>query len=204
MGFYGDRVLPAVIERVCASGIFTRWRERACAELAGSVVEIGFGSGANVPFYPAEVEVVYAVEPSARALALAAPRLARSATRVVVVGGDAQSIALADDSCDAALATFVLCTVPDPLRALAEVRRVVRPGGTLHFLEHGAAERAGILALQRVLDPLEVRLAGGCHLTRRPLELVRAVGLEVEWHESGQARGPAPWSQFTVGVARVP
>ncbi len=204
MGLYGDRVLPLVIDRVCASGIFTRWRARVCAGLAGSVVEIGFGSGTNVPFYPPEVEVVYAVEPSARALALAAPRLARSATRVVVAGGDAQSIALADDSCDVALATFVLCTVPDPARALAEVRRVVRPGGTLHFLEHGAAEGAGVLALQHLLDPLEVRLAGGCHLTRRPLELVRAAGLEVEWHESGRARGPAPWSQFTVGVARVP
>ena len=204
MGLYGDRVLPLVIDRVCASRIFTRWRERACAELAGAVVEIGFGSGTNVPFYPDEVDVVYAVEPSSRALELAAARLARSATRVVVAGGDAQSIGLADDSCDAALATFVLCTVPDPARALAEVRRVVRPGGTLHFLEHGAAERAGVLALQHLLDPLEVRLAGGCHLTRRPLELVRAAGFEVEWHEEGQARGPAPWSQFTVGVARVP
>ncbi len=204
MGLYGDRVLPLVIDRVCASRIFTRWRERACAGLAGAVVEIGFGSGTNVPFYPDEVDVVYAVEPSSRALELAAARLARSATRVVVAGGDAQSIGLADDSCDAALATFVLCTVPDPARALAEVRRVVRPGGTLHFLEHGAAERAGVLALQHLLDPLEVRLAGGCHLTRRPLELVRAAGFEVEWHEEGQARGPAPWSQFTVGVARVP
>ncbi len=204
MGLYADRVLPRVIDRVCASGIFTPWRERVCAGLAGAVVEIGFGSGANVPFYPADVEVVYAVEPSARAWALAAPRLARSAARVVATGGDAQSLPLADDACDAALATFVLCTVPDPARALAELRRVVRPGGTVHFLEHGAAEKAGVLLLQHLLDPLEVRLAGGCHLPRRPLELVRAAGLEVEWHESGRARGPAPWSQFSVGVARVP
>ncbi len=204
MGLYADRVLPRVIDRVCASGIVDPWRERVCAGLAGSVVEIGFGSGTNVPFYPAGVEVVYAVEPSARAWALAAPRLARSATRVVETGGDAESLPLADDACDAALMAFVLCTVPDPARALAEVRRVVRPGGRLHFLEHGAAERAGVLVLQHLLDPLEVRLAGGCHLTRRPLELVRGAGLEVEWHESGRARGPAPWSQFTVGVARVP
>lgn len=203
MGLYADRFLPLVIDRVCASEIVAPWRERVCAGLAGSVVEIGFGSGTNVPFYPADVEVVYAVEPSARAWALAAPRLARSATRVVLAGGDAQSIPLADGACDAALMAFVLCTVPDPAQALAEVRRVVRPGGSFHFLEHGAAARAGVLALQHLLDPLEVRLAGGCHLTRRPLELVRRAGLEVEWHESGRARGPAPWSQFTVGVARV-
>lgn len=203
MGVYRERVVPVLVDRACGARAFVPWRRRVCEGLGGTVVEIGFGSGLNVPHYPSEVEVVYALEPASHALELARARLAASDVAVVVTGPDAQSIPLAAHSCDAALSTFALCTIPDPARALAEVRRVLKPGGRLHFLDHGMADRAGIARLQRMLDPLETRLAGGCHLTRRPLEIVAAAGFVVEWSEVGPARGPAPWCQFSAGVARA-
>jgi SAM-dependent methyltransferase len=203
VGLYREWFVPYLIDRACGAKAFVPWRERTCEGLFGVVVEIGFGSGHNVPLYPPGVELVYALEPASRALALARRRLAASPVRVVTAGADAQSIDLPDGSCDAALSTFALCTIPNPVRALSEVRRVLRPGGRLHFLDHGVASRPGLARIQRALDPWEVRLAGGCHLTREPLALVTGAGFVLEWSEVGRPRGPAPWCQFSAGVARA-
>jgi len=120
----------------------------------------------------------------------------------VHVGLDGQALELSDESCDSALATFTLCTVPDARRALDEVVRVLRPGGSLHFLEHGLSPDARVARWQRRLDPLQRALAAGCHLTRDPLALVADAGLELTWSEQRYASGPKAWSYFTVGVAR--
>jgi ubiquinone/menaquinone biosynthesis C-methylase UbiE len=180
MGFYGEQVLPRFLNAACGTKSVEPLRRRVCANLAGDVVEIGFGSGLNVPFYPAAVTRVAAVEPSEVRWKLAARRLAATAVPVQRSGLDGQSLPLGDDSFDAALSTWTLCTIPDVTAALAEVRRVLKPGGTLHFLEHGLAPDEKVRRWQRRLDPLQQRMAGGCHFTRRIVDLLTAAGFTIE------------------------
>ena len=139
MGFYGTAVLPRLINATAGVKALDPLRRRVCAGLAGDVVEIGFGSGLNVPFYPAAVTRVAAVEPSDLGWRLAGERLRSAAVPVERAGLDGQSLPLPDGSYDAALSTWTLCSIPDAAAALAELRRVLKPGGTLHFLEHGLA-----------------------------------------------------------------
>lgn len=204
MGFYRERVLPRLLDRACGTDELANWRREVTDGLAGRILEIGFGSGLNLEHYPAGVEAVLAVEPAATARRLAARREARAGVPVEHVGRNGENLALDDASVDGALSTFTLCTIPDVERALAELRRVIRPGGTFHFLEHGLAPAAGVAAWQRRLEPLQKRLAGGCHLTRDIPELVRAAGFEIERLEQRYAKGPRPWTWFTAGAARNP
>jgi ubiquinone/menaquinone biosynthesis C-methylase UbiE len=173
-----------------------------CAGLHGEVVEIGFGSGHNVPFYPDSVERVAAIEPSQLGWKLAQDRLSASTVTVEQSGPDGQSLPFADNSFDAALSTWTLCTIPDPVLALTEVRRVLRPGGTLHFLEHGLAPDASVQRWQRRLEPLQKRLAGGCHLTRPILDLLQTAGFSVEQVEVFyEAGAPKVVAADSLGVA---
>jgi ubiquinone/menaquinone biosynthesis C-methylase UbiE len=202
MGFYRDRILPRLVDRICGDQELAPLRERVCAGLSGEVVELGFGSGTNLPFYPATVSRVQAVEPADLAWRLAADRLAASAVPVERAGTDGQRLPFADDSADAALVTFTLCTVPDPVAALREVHRVLVPGGRLHFLEHGLAPDAAVRRWQRRVEPVQKRLAGGCHLTRPIVELVEQGGFTVEtvdefYLESGPKFGGA----CSLGIA---
>jgi ubiquinone/menaquinone biosynthesis C-methylase UbiE len=178
-----------------------RWRSKVTGGLKGRVIEVGFGSGLNIEHYPGEVDIVLAVEPAAVARRLARQRIAASSVPIEHIGLDGQSIPLDDGSCDCALATFTLCTVPDARQVLAELRRVLKPGGSFHFLEHGLSPDESVARWQRRLDPLQRRLADGCHLTRDPLALLSEAGFRIEWSQQRYARGPRPWSYFTVGVA---
>ncbi len=204
MGVYEQRVLPHLVDKACGGADMERWRSRATRGLSGVVVEIGFGSGHNVAVYPPEVTRVYAVEPSETARRLSDPRIRAGTVTVEHVGLDGQSLPLGDASCDAALSTFTLCTIPDASRALAELRRVLRPGGVLHFLEHGSSPDPSVATWQRRFEPLQRRVAGGCHLTRDAVALVTDAGFEVVEVDSRYARGPRPWSWFTVGRAVSP
>lgn len=204
MGFYREQVLPRLVDRACGTAALRHWRATVTEGLAGRVVEIGFGSGLNVELYPPEVEVVLAVEPAAVARKLAAGRIARSPVPVEHIGLDGQDVPLEDHSCDAALSTFTLCTVPDPRQVLSELRRVLRPGARFHFLEHGLSPDPGVAAWQRRLDPWQCRLADGCHLTREPVALVRDAGFDLERVEERYAKGPKPWSWFSAGVGTSP
>ena len=159
MGLYGERVLPRILNAACGSKAVEPLRRRVCAGLAGDVVEIGFGSGLNVPFYPPTVSRVDAVEPSDLSWKLAGRRLSATTVPVQRSGLDGQLLPFADDSYDAALSTWTLCTIPDVAAALRELRRVLKPGGTLHFLEHGLAPDEAVRRWQRRLDPLEQRIA---------------------------------------------
>src|SRR3954469_24709409 len=136
MGLYGDHVLPRIIDVACGMKVTDPLRERACAGLAGDVVEIGFGSGLNVPFYPAAVTQVAAVEPADVGWKLAGKRLRATSVPVRRAGLDGAALPFADDSFDAALSTWTMCTIPDVDAALRELRRVLKPGGKLHFVEH--------------------------------------------------------------------
>ena len=179
MGFYEDRVLPRIINAACGIKSAEPLRRRVCEGLAGDVVEIGFGSGLNVPFYTSEVTRVAAVEPAELGWRLAEKRVKATPVPVYRSGLNGQSLPYADHSFDAALSTWTLCTIPDVIAALSEVRRVLKPGGTLHFLEHGLAPDERVRVWQRRLDPIEKRLFGGCHFTRPIVDLVTTAGFSI-------------------------
>lgn len=207
MGLWTERVVPHLTDRALAGDDVTVLREAACEGLAGRVLEIGFGSGLNLPCYPTSVASVDAVEPSDVGWELSAGR--RGAARVPVrrAGLDGQRLDAPDASYDAALTTFTLCTVPDPAAALAEVRRVLRPGGALHLLEHGLAPDDRVARWQRRLDPVQRTVCGGCHLSRDVPALVEAAGLVVEELTEVGLPGPAvsrPWTHCFVGRAVAP
>jgi SAM-dependent methyltransferase len=204
VGFYAEQLLPRLIDRGCGVPAIDSWRAATMVGLEGRVVEIGFGSGLSLEHLPAEVDVLLAVEPAAVARRLARRREAASRVTVEHVGLDGTSIQLPDASADAALSTFTLCTIPDVALALAELRRVVRPGGRFHFLEHGLAPDPGVVAWQRRLDPFQQRFAGGCHLTRDVVALVTEAGFQIERVEQAYAHTPKPWGWFTRGVALNP
>jgi SAM-dependent methyltransferase len=192
MGLYADRVLPRILNRACGATTLEPLRRRVCQGLAGDIVEIGFGSGLNIPFYPAAVTSVAAVEPCDVSWRLAGERLRASDVTVLRSGLDGQSLPFDDDSFDAALSTWTLCSIPDVAAALSELRRVLRPGGSLHFLEHGLAPDEGVQRWQRRLDPLQQRIAGGCHLTRPIVDLLEAGGFTVKevdvFYEAGTTK----------------
>ena len=172
MGLYAEHVLPRIVNAACGMKASNPLRSRVCAGLHGHVVEIGFGSGLNVPFYPDSVTGVAAIEPADLGWKLAGKRLADSPVPVERSGLDGQSLPLPDDSCDTALSTWTMCTIPDAVAALLEVRRVLKPGGTLHFVEHGLAPDDKVQHWQHRLEPMQKRLFGGCHLTRRIADLL--------------------------------
>lgn len=203
MSFYELAVLPRLVDLACGAKGYVRWREKTAAGLAGTVLELGFGSGTNLAAYPADVATVLAVEPSVTAMRLAEPRILAAGIPVVHVGIDGTRLELDDASCDHALCAFTLCTIPDAGEALGEVRRVLRPGGTLHVLEHGLAPDASVVAWQQRLEPLQRRLFGGCHLTRDPLALLIDAGFEPGATTQRYGKGPKPWTYLTRTVATV-
>jgi SAM-dependent methyltransferase len=205
MGFYQRRVLPRIVNAACGTKAVEPLRRRVCEGLAGDVVEIGFGSGLNVPFYPAAVNRVAAVEPADLAWKLAGERLRAATVPVERSGLDGQSLPFEDDSFDAALSTWTLCTIPDLSAALGEVRRVLKTGGTLHFLEHGLAPDERVRRWQRRLDPLEQRIAGGCRFTRPIVDLLTTAGFTIEevnvFYEKG---APKFAGADSLGIALSP
>lgn len=206
MGFWARQVTPRLVAGA-ENEALVALRARACAGLHGEVVELGFGSGLNVGLYPAEVTRIIAVEPSDLGWRLGAERRSRSPIPIVRGDLDGQRLSLADESVDAALVTFTLCTIPDPARALAEVRRVLRPGAALHFLEHGIAPDEGVRRWQRRLEPFQRRVFDGCHLTRPIDRIVADSGLVVEALERAYAPLPPamkPWGFGYLGRARKP
>jgi ubiquinone/menaquinone biosynthesis C-methylase UbiE len=191
MSFYDDVVVPYCIELSCGVKALAPYREKATAGLHGIVLEIGFGSGMNLPYMPKAVTRVLAVDPSERARRIGRRRIDAARCPVEFVGLEAESIRAERASADCALSTFTLCTIPDVARALEQVRRIVRPGGRLHFVEHGRAPDAGVAHWQDRLNGIQRFACGGCNLNRDIPALVRAAGFTIESLDTGYMK-PAP------------
>lgn len=204
MGIWRDQMLPRCIDLSLGSKEVGRWRKKCLTGIHGVVVEPGFGSGLNLPHLPPEVTKVYAVDPSLTGQKLAAKRVEAASIDVDFVGLDGQRLPLDDDSCDAGLLTFTLCTIPDTDAALAELRRVIKPGGTLHFVEHGAAPDPAVRRWQDRLTPMQRRFADGCHFNRAIVDLIAGAGFEIVWSDASFVGRPKVASYFTAGVAENP
>ncbi len=204
MGFWNDQVVPRLADRVLDVEPVRRARNEVCAGLAGDVVELGFGSGLNVPHYPPAVTGVWAVDPSGVGRRLARDRVQASRVRVEYAGLTAETLPFPDCRFDAALSTFTLCTIPDIAQALRELVRVLAPGGRFHFLEHGRAPENNVARWQDRLAPVHHAVAGGCHLNRDIAALVRAAGLEVVELATYYGEGPRPFSYRYQGIAQRP
>jgi SAM-dependent methyltransferase len=202
--WWDERALPRLVDVVLTERTAGRWRERACSGVAGDVLEVGFGSGRNLPHFGADVTRVYAVEPADLAWRRAAERVRDFGRPVERVSLDAATLPLPDASVDAVVSTWTMCTIPDLSAALAEMRRVLRPGGEVHFVEHSLAPHDGVARLQRGLQPFWGPLSGGCHIDRDlPTELDRA-GLDIDGMRTAYVMKtwPArPWSWFVTGRA---
>ena len=189
MGIYGDRVLPHIIDKACGMKVTHPLRERVCADLHGDVLEIGFGSGNNVAFYPSTITKLTAIEPSDTAWRIATKRVTASPVLIERGGVDGQQLPYPDATFDTALSTWALCTIPDAVAALEEVGRVLKPGGRLHFVEHGLAPDAKVQRWQNRFNGIQQRMFGGCNLNRPIVSLIEQAGFKVtdvdEFYEAG-------------------
>jgi ubiquinone/menaquinone biosynthesis C-methylase UbiE len=205
VGIYGDHVLPRMINCLCGLKMNDPLRERTCQGLEGDVVEIGFGSGLNIPFYPSSVNRVSAVEPADIGWKLASKRLEATQVPIERSGLDGQSLPFPDNSFDSALSTWTMCTIPDIDAALSEVRRVLKPGGKLHFIEHGLAPDEPVQRWQHRIEPVQKRVFGGCHLTRPVVPLLTTAGFTIsdvdQFYEDG---APKFLAADSLGVAVSP
>jgi ubiquinone/menaquinone biosynthesis C-methylase UbiE len=185
MGFYNRHIMPRFVNLACASGQMKKIRAQTVPLAEGRVLEIGFGSGHNLPFLNAEkISHYWALEPDEQIRKLASQRLSDSPLQPEFLGLEAESIPLDDNSADTIVITFTMCTIPQVEQALGEMRRVLKPGGQLLFAEHGAAPDNAVARWQGRIEPVWKRISGGCHLTRKPLELLENNGFTLRSAES--------------------
>ena len=180
MSLYRAQLFPRIMNRLMDTEQHRQVRARVCAPLSGEVVEIGFGTGLNLPHMPRSVTSIRAVEPLGVGVALSGGRRRASPVPVEVSGLDGQSLPFGEGTADAVLSTWTLCSIPDPVAAVREARRVLRPGAALHFVEHGRAPDERVRRWQDRLDPVQQRLACGCHLNRDIPSIVEAGGMHIE------------------------
>ncbi len=207
MGLWDRYILPPLISCVCSSKPIMKQRAKIVPLAEGVVLEVGCGSGTNFPLYDASrVEHLHAIEPSEGMLKRARAAAAEAGIEAIstVYQAGAEALPLEDDTVDTAVVTFVLCTIPDWQASLAEMRRVLKPGGRVLFSEHGRAPDAGVAKWQRRVEPVWKKLAGGCHLTRDTAEMLENGGFTVEKHETMYLPGTPKISGFVAwGSARV-
>jgi ubiquinone/menaquinone biosynthesis C-methylase UbiE len=200
MGVYQDHVLPHLVNLSMRNRLLAPYRQRLLAQAEGRVLEIGMGSGLNLPFYSARASEIVGLDPHRKLLAMARRRL--SHIPLTAMEGSAESIPLDDRSVDTVVTTWTLCSIPEVTRALGEMRRVLKPGGQLLFVEHGLAPEESVRRWQHRLTPLWKRFAGGCHLDRAIRGLVEEAGFEITHLETGYMQGPRPLTFTYEGAAR--
>jgi ubiquinone/menaquinone biosynthesis C-methylase UbiE len=203
MGIYNKYVLPRFLDSICQMKPLLEDRQRIVPLAEGRVLEIGFGTGLNLPYYDAnKVQRVIGIDPAEEMLDLARPRLKALRFPVELLPAMAEDIPLPDDSVDTVLVTFSLCTIPGTAQALKEMRRVLKPGGRLLFLEHGLAPDEGVAKWQGRINPLWRRMVGGCNLNRNTPQMLKSAGFRIETIEGGYMPDTPRFMGFRVhGVA---
>lgn len=206
MSFYEERILPHIIDRACSLGQVMKLRSQIVPMATGRVLEVGMGSGINLEFYnPDTVTMVYGLEPSEGMRRKAQSNIERSAVPVEWLGLPGEAIPLADNSVNTVLLTFTLCTIPDWHAALLEMKRVLKPGGQLLFIEHGESPHAKTRKWQHRINPGWRKIAGGCQLNRPIAELIRQAGFEiVELENLYIPTAPKITGYIYKGIARNP
>ena len=204
MGLYGKLILPRLTHLACGQKPLMRQRRKVVPLARGRVLEIGIGSGLNLPFYdPARVSKVWGLDPSPEMTRMAEGRAREVDFEVEFIGLPGDEIPLEDSSVDTVLVTYALCTIPEPIPALRQMRRVLRPGGELIFCEHGAAPDPGVRRWQERLNPLWRRLAGGCNLNREIPRLIEEGGFRIRSLETMYLPGwrPGTFNYWGTAVA---
>jgi ubiquinone/menaquinone biosynthesis C-methylase UbiE len=201
MGLYENWVLPRLLDVAMRNYVLDPYRRRAIKSAHGLVLEIGVGSGLNLSLYGPAVGRVIGLDPSSELLRLARKRATRAVIPVSMVRASAERIPFADAAFDAIVMTWTLCSIPNPIAALIEMRRVLMPGGRLLFVEHGLSPEIRIARWQHRLTPYWRRIGGGCHLDRKMDDLIRTAGFQVDAVETGYMKGPKPWTFMYQGSA---
>jgi SAM-dependent methyltransferase len=203
MGWWAEQMVPRITEKACNTTQMRPLRSRQCIGLDGDVVEIGFGTGHNIAYLPPAVRGLWAVEPSTLARKYAQRRIDAASVPITFAGLDGQALDLPDDRFDHAVSTCTLCTIPDPLAALRELRRVLRPGGRFHFVEHGRSPEPNVARWQDRLDPMQGHLFAGCHINRPIAQLIGEAGFTIERMDHPTFKGPRTLGYIYEGVALV-
>jgi ubiquinone/menaquinone biosynthesis C-methylase UbiE len=201
MGLYQERILPHLIQMSMTQEHFEPYRRRAVGAARGRILEIGVGSGLNLPLYPSGTDVV-GLDPSAKLLSMAREATSDRARTIHLIEGSAESIPLPDHEFDTVVTTWTMCSIPDLPQALAEVRRVLKDDGRLVFAEHGRSPEPKIVRWQNALTPVWKRIGGGCHLNRSIDELILAAGFRIDRLKVGYMKGPKPMTYMFEGIAR--
>jgi ubiquinone/menaquinone biosynthesis C-methylase UbiE len=202
MGFYARRVLPHIINLAMKNKDATRLREAWIPRARGEVLEIGIGSGLNLPFYSAQVERVYGVEPSLALQEMARRKETAGRTKVQFLSQSAEEpLPLLDQSIDTIVMTWTLCSIPDAPKALAQMKRVLKARGRLLFIEHGRSPDPGVVAWQDRLTPIWEKIGGGCHLNRKIDELIASAGFQIAELKTYYLPGPRPMTYTYQGFA---
>jgi ubiquinone/menaquinone biosynthesis C-methylase UbiE len=201
MSFYNDRILPHVINLAMRNRELKSYRQRVVSQAHGRVLEIGIGSGLNLDFYGSRVDTILGLDPATRLLEMAQDAANRSKIPVTLITGSAQDIPIDRGSIDTLVTTWTLCSIPDAAAALQEMRRVLKPGGRLLFVEHGSAPEESVRKWQNRLNPVWKKIGGGCNLNRPIRALIEGAGFRMIRLETGYANGPKPMAYFYEGSA---
>jgi ubiquinone/menaquinone biosynthesis C-methylase UbiE len=203
MGLYENWVLPRLLDLAMRNQILDNYRHSAITPARGLVLEIGVGSGMNLPLYGPAVARVIGLDPSPRLLRLASRRAADAIVPVSLFRASAEHLPLADAVFDTIVMTWTLCSIPNPIAALAEMRRVLKPGGRVLFVEHGLSPEFRIARWQHRLTPCWKRISGACHLDRKMDDLIHAAGFQMDAVETAYMKGPKPWTFMYQGSAII-
>jgi ubiquinone/menaquinone biosynthesis C-methylase UbiE len=201
IGVYERWLLPRLLDFALRNPRLDRYRQRTTETARGLGLEVGVGSGLNLRFYNRAVDRVVAFDPSPKLLRAARKRVADAFVPVSLLRASAEHVPLADAAFDAIVMTWTLCSIPNPIAALVEMRRVLKPGGQLHFVEHGLSPEIRIAGWQHRLTPFWKRITGGCHLDRKMDDLIRAAGFQIDAVETGYMTGPNPLTYMYQGSA---
>jgi ubiquinone/menaquinone biosynthesis C-methylase UbiE len=201
MGFYNDIILPRLCDLAMRNKQLRPYRERVIGAAEGRVLEIGIGSGRNLPLYRPPVRELLALEPAPELIAMAREAL-HPGTPVNFIEASAEAIPLDDRSIDTVVTTWTLCSIPDAAMALTEMRRVLRPGGKLLFVEHGMAPDRNVRRWQDWLTPAWKCISGGCHLNRPISTMIEAAGFRIDRVDTGYMPGPKAMTFMYEGSAR--